>query len=238
MTQNGLKYDRKSAKITAMSGSSNAIDTNFIQKPWDCHLNFRKCTRQLNISRFYELRLWSLVKTKWREEQWSLQNTWLQVAYLCTDGFNLEILPCSFVMQHEILINVTIFVAYVPNLPLNTKRPYYRSQRVGKWSLILAHDSRPIIRTLTYIAVPLLVPHQPRYIGSTLYCGLHRRIESARRSPVQRLLNEADRCGITLSRKNGIPPIQLTIWCSRYQKFAFYWCHTIYHLSDKFIIGL
>ena len=37
-----------------------------------------------------------------------------------------------------------------------------------------------------------------------------------------------------------MPAIQLTIWYSRYQKIAFYWCHTmsIYHLSDKFIIGL
>ena len=32
-----------------------------------------------------------------------------------------------------------------------------------------AHDSRPIYRSLTYIAVPLLGPHQPRYIGLTLY---------------------------------------------------------------------
>ena len=35
-----------------------------------------------------------------------------------------------------------------------------------------------------------------------------------------------------------MPAIQLTIWYSIPQKIAFYWCHTIYHLSDKFIIGL
>ena len=35
-----------------------------------------------------------------------------------------------------------------------------------------------------------------------------------------------------------MPAIQLTIWYSRYHKIAFYWCHTIYHLNDKFIIGL
>ena len=62
-----------------------------------------------------------------------------------------------------------IFVAYELNLPLNTENPHYRSQRAGEWSLIWAHDSRPIYRALTYIAVPLLGPHQPRYIWSTLY---------------------------------------------------------------------
>ena len=38
-------------EITATSGSSNSIDTDVIQKPLDCHLNFRKCTQDLNISR-------------------------------------------------------------------------------------------------------------------------------------------------------------------------------------------
>ena len=62
-----------------------------------------------------------------------------------------------------------IFVAYELNLPLNMEKPHYRSQRAGEWSLIWAHDSRPIYRALTYIAVPLLGPHRPRYIGLTLY---------------------------------------------------------------------
>ena len=78
-------------------------------------------------------------------------------------------------MQHQILINVITFVAYVLNLPLNTQRSHPRSQRAAKWSLILAHDRRPIYRAPTYIAVPLLGLHQPRYIGLTLYqnskCG-------------------------------------------------------------------
>ena len=78
-------------------------------------------------------------------------------------------------MQHQILINVTIFVAYMLNLLLNTQRSHSRSQRAGKWSLILAHDRRPIYRAPTYIAVPLLGPHQPRYIGLTLYHALNRR---------------------------------------------------------------
>ena len=56
------------------------------------------------------------------------------------------------------------------NLPLNMEKPHYRSQRAGEWSLIWAHDSSRIYRALTYIAVPLLGPHQPRYIGLTLYC--------------------------------------------------------------------
>ena len=62
-----------------------------------------------------------------------------------------------------------IFVAYELNLPLNIEKPHHRSHRAGEWSLILAHDSRPIYRALTYIAVPLLGPHQPQYIGLTLY---------------------------------------------------------------------
>ena len=64
-----------------------------------------------------------------------------------------------------------IFVAYELNLPLNMEKPHYHSQRAGEWSLIWAHDSRPIYHALTYIAVPLLGPHQPRYIGLTLYKG-------------------------------------------------------------------
>ena len=76
-------------------------------------------------------------------------------------------------MQHQILINVIIFVAYVLNLPLNTQRSHSRSQGAGKWSLILAHDRRPIYRAPTYIAVPLLGPHQPRCIGLTLYIYIY-----------------------------------------------------------------
>ena len=74
-----------------------------------------------------------------------------------------------FVLQRHILISVVIFVAYELNLPLNMEKPHYRSQHASEWSLILAHDSRPICHALTYIAVPLLGPHQTRYIESTLY---------------------------------------------------------------------
>ena len=54
------------------------------------------------------------------------------------------------------------------NLPLNIQKLHYRLQRAGKWSLILAYDSRLIYRAPTYIVVPLLRPHQPWYIESTL----------------------------------------------------------------------
>ena len=74
-----------------------------------------------------------------------------------------------FVLQRQLLISDMIFVAYELNLPLNMEKPHYRSQRAGEWSLIRANDSRPIYHALTYIAVPLLGPHQPRYIGLTLY---------------------------------------------------------------------
>ena len=108
------------------------------------------------------------MKTKWRVEQWSPQNTWLQVAFLCTDGFNLEILPCGFGMQHQIMINVIILVAYMLNLPLNMQKPHYYSQCARKWSLISAYDSCLIYCAPTYIAVPLLGPHQLQYIESIL----------------------------------------------------------------------
>ena len=47
--------------------------------------------------------------------------------------------------------------------------PHYRSKRAGEWSPILARDSHPIYRALTYIAVPLL---GPQYNESTLYTVL------------------------------------------------------------------
>ena len=97
------------------------------------------------------------------------KTTCFKLIFLCTDGFNSEILLRNFVMQCKILINVNIFIAYLLTLSLNTQRPHYRSQCAGKWNLILAHDSRPIYRASTYIAVPLLGSHQPRYIESTLY---------------------------------------------------------------------
>ena len=66
------------------------------------------------------------------------------------------------------LLNVIIFVVCVLNLLLNMPKPHYRSQRAVEWSVILAHDSHLVYRVLTYIAVPLLGPHQLRYIESTL----------------------------------------------------------------------
>ena len=158
--------------MTATSGFNDSINTYFILKALACHPNFRKCT--LTVEYIAVLQVATLIfgenKMAGRPTISTKTNSlWLQVDYLCQDGFNSENLPNSFVMQHQILINIIIFVAYVLNLPLNTQRSHSRSQRAGKWSLILAHDRRPIYRAPTYIAVPLLGPHQPRYIGLTLY---------------------------------------------------------------------
>ena len=155
-------------QIAVTSDSAVLLNTHLIQKPLHFILISRNVPWQLNISWFYKLQLWSFVKTKWWVGQLTQQNTWLQVDYLCTEGFNLEILPCSFVMQSQILINVIIFVAYVLNLLPNMQKPHYRSQHARKWSLILAHDSHPIYRALTYIVVPLLGPHQLWYMESIL----------------------------------------------------------------------
>ena len=54
------------------------------------------------------------------------------------------------------------------NLRLNTQKHHYRSQRTLKWIIILAHDSCPIHHAPSYIAVPLLGPHQPRNIEYTV----------------------------------------------------------------------
>ena len=74
-------------------------------------------------------------------------------------------------MQRQILINVMIFFAYALNLPLNTQRPITAHNALENLAWILAHGSRPIYRAPTYIAVPFHGPHQPRYIGLTLYKG-------------------------------------------------------------------
>ena len=63
-------------------------------------------------------------ETKWQVGQRSPQNTWLQVDYLCTDGFNSEILSHEFVIQCQTLINIIIFVVSVLNLLLNTKKKH------------------------------------------------------------------------------------------------------------------
>ena len=124
---------------------------------------------QLNISRFYEFQLWSLVKTRWRIGHWS-QNTWLQVAYLCTDIFNLVILPRDFVMQRQILINVVIFVACVLNLLLNPQRPHYRWQRAGKWSLIFGSWQSPdILRSHFYRSTIAWTPPTAIYREYTVF---------------------------------------------------------------------
>ena len=110
---------------------------------------------------------------------WWKQNGWHDSDLRKINGIKLTIYAqtafkfgnskTGFVLQQHILISVIIFVAYELNLPLNMEKPHYRSQRTGEWSLILAHVRRLIYLALTYITVPLLRPHQPRYIESTLY---------------------------------------------------------------------
>ena len=138
--------------MTATSGSSDSINTYFIQKALACHPNFRKCT--LTVEYITVLRVATLIfgenKMAGRSTISIHKNEWLQVDYLCQDGFNSENLPNGFVMQHQILINVIIFVAYVLNLPLNTQRSHSRSQRAGNgaWFWLMT-DAR-------YIALPLI----------------------------------------------------------------------------------
>ena len=157
--------------MTATSGSSDSINTYFIQKALACHPNFWKCT--LTVEYIAVLRVATLIfgenKMAGRPTISTKTNGFKLIIYAKT-ALTRKIYQTS--NKHQILINIIIFVAYVLNLPLNTQRSHSRSQRAGKWSLILAHDRRPIYRAPTYIAVPLLGPHQPRYIGLTLYLNL------------------------------------------------------------------
>ena len=154
--------------MTATSGYSDSINTYFIQKALAYHTNFRKCT--LTVEYIAVLRDATLIfgenKMAGRSTISTKTNVFKLIIYAKT-ALTQKIY--GFVMQHQILINVIIFVAYVLNLLLNTQRSHSRSQCAGKWSLILAHDRRPIYRAPTYFAVPLLGLHQPRYIGLTLY---------------------------------------------------------------------
>ena len=58
MTQNGL-IRPQIREVTATSVSIDSIDTNLIQKPFDCHLNFRKCT--LTVEYIAVLRVATLI---------------------------------------------------------------------------------------------------------------------------------------------------------------------------------
>ena len=49
------------------------------------------------------------------------------------------------------------------------KGPITAHNALENFAWILAHGSRPIYRAPTYIAVPFHGPHEPRYIGLTLY---------------------------------------------------------------------
>ena len=92
-------------------------------------------------------RLWWKQNDGWGNDL--RKKTWLQVDYLCTDGFNSEILPRGFVLQCQILKNV-IFVAYVLNLPLKHIGPIiaHNALENGAWFWLVT-DAR-------YIALPLI----------------------------------------------------------------------------------
>ena len=99
----------------------------------------------------------------------ALDCTWLQVAYLCTDGFSLEFYH-AFVMQRQILINVMIFFAYALNLPLNTQRPHHRSQRAGKLGLDFGSWQSPdISRSHLYRGTFPWTPPTAIYRAYTVY---------------------------------------------------------------------
>ena len=73
----------------------------------------------------------------------------------------------NFDKCHDILCLLAEFAAK------HTKAPSQLTTRWKTLAWILAHGSRPIYRAPTYIAVPFHGPHQPRYIGLTLYIKFH-----------------------------------------------------------------
>ena len=156
--------------MTATSGSSDSINTYFMQKALACHPNFRKCT--LTVEFIAVLRVATLIfgenKMAGRSPISTKTNVF-QVDYLCQDGFNSGKSTKRFCNATSNFDKCHYIRCYVLNLLLNTQRSHSRSQRAGKSSLILVHDRCPIYRSPTYITVPLIGPHQPRYIGLTLY---------------------------------------------------------------------
>ena len=98
--------------MTATSGSSDSINTYFMQKALVCYPNFRKCT--LTVEFIAVLRVATLIfgenKMAGRSTISTKANVFKLIIYAKT-ALTWENLPNSFVMQHQILINVIIFVA-------------------------------------------------------------------------------------------------------------------------------
>ena len=162
MTPNNLKIRPQIREITATLDSSDSIDTDL--KTLYCHLNFQKCTLTVE-----ELQIWSLVKKKWRARQWSPQNTWLQVDYLCTDGliiWKFQNAVCTatshFDKCHHIRCLRTEFAAKHGKAPLSLTTRWWMEPDFGSC------QSPDISRSHLYRGTTAWT-HQPRYIESTLY---------------------------------------------------------------------
>ena len=78
------------------------------------------------------------------------KTTWLQVDFLSTDGFNSEILPCGFVMQRQILINVNISLPTCLICPYTYKGPItaHNALENGTWFRLMT-DAQYIALSLT-----------------------------------------------------------------------------------------
>ena len=126
MTQNGL-IRPQIREITATSGSIDFIDTNLIQKTLNCHLNFRKCTQ--TVEYIAVLRVATLIF----DENKMAGKTTISAKYMASkliiyaQTTLIWNSTAQFCNARSNLINVTILVAYVLNLQVNTQRPHYRS---------------------------------------------------------------------------------------------------------------
>ena len=92
-----------------------------------------------------------------------------EFGHLRRDYLGLNIVLRSFCYATLNFDERSLLFVYMLNLWLHMQNPHYRSYRAGTRNMMLTFDSRPIYRTLTYIAVPFLGAQQPRYIGLTLY---------------------------------------------------------------------
>ena len=145
--------------------------TDWTKKTLDCHLNFWKCT--LTVEYIAVLRVATLIfaenkmaggttiYAKYMASGCLFMHRWLWFGNSTTRFCNAT--P-NFDKCHYIRCLCAEFAA-------KHTGPITAHKALENLAWILAHDSRPIYRAPTYIAVPLLGPHQPRYIWSTLYSG-------------------------------------------------------------------
>ena len=98
------------------------------------------------------------MKTKWRAWQRSPQNTWLQVDYLCTDGFNLEILR-----RYDIRCLRAEFTAKHEKAPLSLTTRWWMEPDLGSW------QSPDISRSHLYRGTIAWAPPTAIYRAYTVY---------------------------------------------------------------------